>query len=295
MMPVRNAVRKAGPLQAMRRMIPLDRIFSKQILLKIDRYKPNIRFQFDNSKYFVKIAETGDELKKALKLRHKVFYEEILHRRKLLGIDLDKFDFKCDHLLMFEKESSKLIGTYRFNCSSFTNNFYSSTEFNIKNILALPGIKMELGRACIRREFRTNFTIALLWKGITEYVQATGSQYLFGCSSIHTLDVGEIARFYCMLKEKEAWTDEFRVRPKAAFKIKHFKKKVAEIVATKGTTDADNAEIQIPPLIRFYLKAGAKLCGDPIIDKDFQCADFFTLMNMENLSKEVDQKFRVQK
>eukprot|EP00831_Metopus_contortus_P025310 TRINITY_DN21848_c0_g1_i1.p2 TRINITY_DN21848_c0_g1~~TRINITY_DN21848_c0_g1_i1.p2 ORF type:complete len:106 (-),score=23.41 TRINITY_DN21848_c0_g1_i1:22-339(-) len=76
-------------------------------------------------------------------------------------------------LMIINKSDDALIGTYRLNCTKFSNNFYSATEFNIDAILELPGDKVELGRACVHPDFRNGMTIALLWKGPVSYTHLT--------------------------------------------------------------------------------------------------------------------------
>eukprot|EP00831_Metopus_contortus_P025311 TRINITY_DN21848_c0_g1_i3.p1 TRINITY_DN21848_c0_g1~~TRINITY_DN21848_c0_g1_i3.p1 ORF type:complete len:129 (-),score=13.83 TRINITY_DN21848_c0_g1_i3:58-444(-) len=99
-------------------------------------------------------------------------------------------------LMIINKSDDALIGTYRLNCTKFSNNFYSATEFNIDAILELPGDKVELGRACVHPDFRNGMTIALLWKGLSEYMSASESRFFFGCSSIKSMDYMFILNVY---------------------------------------------------------------------------------------------------
>ena len=130
---------------------------------KIRNYEPNIRFQFERGPYSVKTASDGAELEECLKLRFNVFHKEFMNKRREIGVDIDKLDYVCDHLVIKDRRSGSIIGTYRLNCSKFTAgtspaplgheasaNFYSTTEFQMDKLLALPGVKLELG-SCLHQ------------------------------------------------------------------------------------------------------------------------------------------------
>lgn len=45
---------------------------------------------------------------------------------------------------------------------------------------------------------------------------------------------------------------------------------------------------RVPPLIKGYLKLGAKVCGEPAWDPDFNAADFPVLLSMAGM----DERYR---
>ncbi len=259
---------------------------------QLDRYRPHVRFLLENKRYTVKMAENGDDLRQVLLLRHAVFYEELLHIRHPLGLDFDRFDLKCDHLMLIDRESGACVGTYRFNCSLFTRNFYTATEFNIREILQLPGVKVELGRACVHADHRTGAAILLLWKGIAEYAKHTGAQWLFGCSSIKTMDMDDLVALHGYFSVYHAGNGVVHAQPNRKFRIRQFDD-YYRFVSSIGGIDEEHAKALIPPLLKAYLKAGATVLGEPIIDRHFRCADFLTLLDMDKLNGQVGAKFEV--
>jgi putative hemolysin len=54
-----------------------------------------------------------------------------------------------------------------------------------------------------------------------------------------------------------------------------------------------NARKLIPSLLKSYIKTGAVVCGEPALDQDFQCIDFFTLLDVRNMKESVMKKFAV--
>jgi len=256
----------------------------------LKNYTPKVKINIENKKYIIKTLENAEELEDILKLRHRIYYEELLHKKTASGIDMDYFDLICDHLAVYDKAAGIFVGSYRLNASVFNNRFYSAKEFNIKNILALEGNKLELGRACIDKDYRNTLSIAMLWKGLTEYIKETKTRYLFGCSSVKTTLLDEIIPIYKYLQENHFSDETCRVHPKRKFKIKNLRRRL------KKSREFDITSSPFPnkylsSLLKFYLKVGALICGEPVIDRDFKCVDFFTLLDMQKLDKKIEDKF----
>ncbi len=259
---------------------------------QLKSYAPKLPVYLEKKKYIIKTADNFQELKQALKLRHDVFYEELLHKRRKSGLEMDRFDLRCDHLLVLEKSSGKIIGTYRLQSSLHSKHWYTATEFRMKQIQNLPGNKLELGRACVHRDFRTGLVISLLWEGIHAYMQASNTKYMFGCSSVKTTNKEEISRIYAYLKQQNHISDEHNVRPKGRFKLIDLPLSDNPASDQCGGTEKWIEEGKIPPLLMSYLNAGAKVCGKPALDKNFRCVDFLTLLEVSGLRERYDRKFR---
>lgn len=267
---------------------------------KPPRVKPHKRMKdfwahipllIDKKNYIVKTADSNEELHQALKLRHDVFLSELLHRHKRSGIDRDRFDRFCDHLLIIDKRDGAVIGTYRLQSSLHTRRWYTATEFHMRRIVKhLPGNKLELGRACVHPEHRNGITIALLWEGIVAYMSASETSYMFGCSSIKTMDKDEIKQIYYYLKQNGHTTDDHRVRPKGKFRVPGMKGHVRRNPTHHAILDHGSYREKIPSLLHSYLRVGAKVCGIPALDKSFRCIDFLTLLDVRDLSKKYTDK-----
>jgi putative hemolysin len=62
------------------------------------------------------MAETLQDLIDCQRLRYLVFNCELgegLARSAQIGLDRDRYDFICDHLLVRDASSGRLVGTYR--------------------------------------------------------------------------------------------------------------------------------------------------------------------------------------
>ncbi|MCB0340919.1 MAG: GNAT family N-acetyltransferase [Pseudobdellovibrionaceae bacterium] len=253
----------------------------KLLHLKINKFQPKIRFQIDLGQYLVKTAETVEELHKVLRLRHQVFIEEGLGLNRIGGVDFDRYDLLGDHILLIKKDDNEVIGTYRLVCSLFSNKFYSENEFDLDSFFSVPGVKLELGRACIHPDHRTGAAIHLVWKGMGRYAKLVGADYLFGCTSLYTTNFGEANAVLNSFKP-DSYSDEHHIRPIGIYR---FQNRNSAIVS------AERALELTPPLLRSYINAGAKIYGEPALDEDFNCSDVLTILDMSQLSEKHAKKY----
>ncbi|MBL8995138.1 MAG: GNAT family N-acetyltransferase [Spirochaetia bacterium] len=266
-------------------------------------FSPRLHIEIRRHRYTVKSVENVRELEDVLKLRHEVYYGELLGRRVQEGIDTDAFDAVCDHMMIAENDSGRVVGTYRLNASAFNKRFYSQKEFRIDRILALPGGKLEIGRACIHRDFRNGAVFSLLWRGVLEYRNRVGARYLFGCSSIPVTDPVKGAAIHRYLWEKYPAPPDRRVEPRFFRRLPGFsrlrkffqKKSVSEIVELASREVGANEPLMnlVSELLLFYLRAGAVICGPPALDRAFRCIDFFTLIDLEQVGERARRHFRI--
>jgi len=248
---------------------------------KLFQYKAKFAFHIETENYVIKTAERLKELYLVFKLRQEAF---LLNDQKSVIpflIDIDEHDFNCDHVVIMDKKSGRICGTYRMQTSLTTNHFYSQGEFDLGSFLKQPGIKLELGRACIHPDFRNGAVIDLLWKGIARYMQLTNSNYLFGCSSVkltHPKSVGELNSY---LKANEWLSDEFGIRPTRGH----------EMPELKDENFDDSVKKNLPSLLRSYIQAGAVVHGNPALDRDFDCIDYFTILDMRKVTPSFSRRY----
>ena len=143
----------------------------------------------------VRLAQTAAEVRRAQKLRYRVFYQEggaLADARKLLvRRDIDAFDPICDHLLVIDHAAGEnglrrkpaVVGTYRLlrqEMAEQHGGFYSSAEFDVGELVARqPGLRfLELGRSCVLADYRNKRTLELLWHGIGAYTTRHRSDVL---------------------------------------------------------------------------------------------------------------------
>ncbi len=243
---------------------------------------------FEKGSFIIKTIENRFELKEVLKLRYQVFHKEYRKKKFPFGIDVEALDSIADHLVIIDKESEKIVGTYRLICSEFSNVFYSQSEFAIQGFFELPGVKLELSRACIHKDFRKGVVMNLLWRGLIKYMGEVKAKYLFGCSSIKTMDPMEVALVVNHFRSEGQLLNAIEAHPLPIFEMARLGVSFDEgaIAVSKPVED------MIPPLLQSYLKAGAKLAPVPALDRDFKCVDFFTVLDIDSLTQIYERRYR---
>lgn len=268
-----------NPLRALKNLNPVK--FLKDRKFPLRNFQPKVHVCQTSDTFILKTADSIFELKQALSLRHDIFYTEMQNRQTDNNLDIDDLDNICDHLIIIDKKSHKIVGTYRLISSAFSDVFYSEGEFDISEVKKLPGNKLELGRACIHPDYRTGAIINLLWKGIAEYIKKTNTKYLFGCASVPTTNSLEAANLLSYLRSKELSVDDYAVKPTEKYR--------AELPAAEAKT-----EMELPALIQSYILAGAKFYGQPALDKDFACFDFFMMLKVDEMSRLFRRRYRLE-
>ena len=226
------------------------------------------------SKLTLSLASTPEEVREVQRLRYKVFIDAMGLSALVNadGLDRDEFDSFCDHLIVRDSKTLKVVGTYRVlgpNGARKIGKFYSEQEFDLSRLQNLRGSIAEAGRACIHPDYRSGGVIMLLWAGLAAYMKREHCDYLIGCASVSLADGGHnAAALYHALCTTNLAPPEYRVVPHLPF-----------------PTDEREPGHQphVPPLIKGYLRGGAWVCGDPAWDPDFHCADFFLLLPLARL------------
>lgn len=247
-------------------------------------FRAKVAIDFDAGEYRVKTAQTSFEVERALRLRYSIFLRELQGKRLPFALDVDRHDFECDHLLIIRQSTGEVVGTYRLLCSLFVDRFYSEGEFRLAPLLSEPHTKLELGRACIHVEHRNGAVMQLLWRGVTEYMKATQARFLFGCSSVQSLEAEKLQDLLNRLDRFDAFDGVAGIEPTAKYHPDVHGMRFLPPNHHFPALSAEDAPLEIPALIVGYLRAGAKLAALPAIDIDFSCVDLFTVLDFQNMN-----------
>lgn len=253
-------------------------------------FQQKISLELSSGRFVARTARNEQDLEKILELRKYVFHREFARRRFSWRSERDQFDDYADHLGIYDTERQLLIGTYRLINSTHANDFYSATEFWIEGVTCLQGVKLELSRACVHPDYRNGAILSLLWKAIAQYARLVGAEYLFGLSSVPSTNLHEIVGIYRYL-QKQGFVDfGYNVIPRDKYAIRDLPKVMATQLKLSGL-NVECIDDQVPPLLKSYLRAGAKVCSYPVIDNAFKCADFLTVLPLRQLSPAFSRRF----
>lgn len=235
-----------------------------------------------SERLFAELAASAREVREAQALRYRVFGEEMGAQLKgVAGLDIDDFDDHCQHLLVRDAQSGRVVGCTRL--LSDTNavrlgRFYSEGEFELGSITRLKGRLLEVGRTCIAPEFRQGSAIAVLWSGLAGYITLHGFDYLFGCASVPLGDQDLQAAAIMNRLRRQALSPEcLRVTPR--------------VPLLTAQVSEDILDAPLPALLRAYVRLGARACGEPCRDPDFGVADVLMLLNVDELNPSYSRHF----
>lgn len=238
----------------------------------------------------VRLAAAPHEIMAAQTLRYRVFFEEggaspdVESRRA--GRDICRFDEVCDHVVVVE--SGEVVGAYRLLRSEVARRnfgFCSAAEFDVGALIARhPQLNfMELGRSCVAEGFRGKRTVEALWRGVWAYALNHGVDAMFGCASFPGTDPRRHAAALAALSSVSAIEPEWRVAPSPG----------ARRVEAPPAPDSDTraAIRDLPPLVKGYLRLGARFGADAVIDETFGVTDVFVLLRVANIQARYLQHF----
>ncbi|GGC02272.1 GNAT family N-acetyltransferase [Pseudoduganella buxea] len=233
----------------------------------------------------VGMATTSHDVRAVQRLRYRVFVENLglTALKRADGLDSDEFDEHCDHLVVRDVDSLKIVGTYRLLSPAGARRLgrvYSENEFDLGRLNGLRGRMVEAGRACVHPDYRGGSVLMMLWAGLLDYVRRQHCDYFVGCASISLADGGHNAvAVYDTLRRTHLAPAEYRVTPHLPFP--HEKLEAARTA-------------QVPPLLKGYLRSGAWICGEPAWDPDFDSADLFVLLPLANMDARYARHYGVE-
>jgi len=251
---------------------------TESVLIAAEKPAPGTRSSAE-PRYSLLLSTDPAQVEAAQRLRYDVFSSEpgFALTRQDTGLDVDRFDEHCDHLLVREDNSGELVGCYRMLSPAgavAAGGLYTATEFDIEALDSLRPSLVEMGRAVVHRDHRNGAVVLLMWAGILAYLDRCGYDYVTGCVSVPVAGDGEppgtqIRGVRDFVLRRHAAPANCRVHPHRPVIIDG--RPLDEI--------SPPARPVIPPLMRGYLRLGARICGEPAYDADFGVGDFPALLD----------------
>jgi L-ornithine Nalpha-acyltransferase len=248
----------------------------------------------------VRLAESKSDIRRAQRLRYRVFYEEMAASPSLTAQmrrrDEDPYDAICDHLLVTDMSKTgrllspwqngrkaKVVGTYRLlrqEMAERGRGFYTQGEFNIQPLIAAQprGTRfLELGRSCVLEPYRTKRTVELLWHGLWTYVRENKVDVMIGCASFEGTDPSAHAMALSLLHHQSLAPPEWRCRA-------HDRHYQSMDLIPKDQLDLKAALKAMPPLIKGYMRLGAFVGDGAVVDHQFGTTDVLIVMPVAKIN-----------
>lgn len=248
-------------------------------------------------KLTVNWANCEDDVRQAQHLRYRVFATEMGAKLTppagmMPGLDLDAFDPFCDHLLVkavscSDDEDGLLVGTYRVlapDAARRAGGLYIDTEFDLAPLSGLRARAVELGRSCVHPSWRSGGVILALWSALCRYMHLHRLETMIGCASVGLKDGGQSAEaLWRSLRTTHLVEPRWQVQPRIALPLES-----DDMPAASGGV---GRMISTPPLIKGYLRCGARVLGPPALDKAFNTADLPMMLQLRDLAPRYRKHF----
>ena len=242
----------------------------------------------DGTEFLIKLAEAPEELRAAQRLRYRVFVEELGGKTDpasaILGLERDQFDAYFDHLILQDKTlpaGDDVIAVYRLlrgEVAAETAGFYAASEFQLAKIATCGRRVLELGRSCVDARYRNGLAMHYMWSGLADYVCAHDIEILFGAASFQGTDPAAIAHALTYLHHNHLAPSDLRVAATGPDAVPLNQLSVKDM-------DRRKAVLQIPPLIKSYLRLGGKVGAGAYIDHAFNTIDVCLVMDTARMSQ----------
>ncbi|WP_299657930.1 GNAT family N-acetyltransferase [uncultured Tateyamaria sp.] len=235
-------------------------------------------------KFRVALARTAEDLRAAQALRYDVFVRELGGSGGMVdhevGLEQDRFDPFFDHLLLHDDAAGQVVGVYRMlreAQAEAAGQFYSEDEYDVSPLRATGRRLLELGRSCVHHEYRGGPAMYHLWNGLAGYVAAHQIDIMFGVASFHGTDVQALAQPLSLLHHRHLAPEALRVRARPPHGV-------AMDILTEDRIDRRAAMVDVPALIKAYLRLGGVVGEGAYIDQAFNTVDVCLIMDTAAMS-----------
>lgn len=236
-------------------------------------------------KFRVAMAQTEADLRQAQALRYDVFIRELGGGGAMVDHDAqleqDRFDPYFDHMLLHDDATGQVVGVYRMlraEQAAAAGQFYSETEYDLTPLRASGRRLLELGRSCVHADYRGGTAMFHLWAGLADYVARHRVDIMFGVASFHGTDLQALAQPLSLLHHRHLAPQALRVHalPPNAQNMN---------LMAEDQIDRRAAMVQVPALIKAYLRLGGVVGAGAYVDHAFNTTDVCLIMDTGVMSE----------
>jgi putative hemolysin len=238
----------------------------------------------------LRLATSEADRMAAYRLRYDVFVREgratgpgIDHTRRT---EIDHWDAWAEHLLLIDARGpdERVVGTYRFlteEAARAAGGFYTETEFDLTRLARSGRRLLELGRSCLHPDYRGGVALHLLWDWLADYAAAERIGIVFGAASFPGTDLGVSGSSIALLMRDYPVAADLRPVSRAM---------PSPPVSALEPTGRRAAALAIPPLIKSYIKRGARVGDGCFVDTSFGCIDVCLVLEVDQLTASRDRR-----
>jgi len=227
-----------------------------------------------NARYLVGFAVSEQSIDEVLRLRYRVFNQELgegLAESHLTGMDRDKLDDQMTHLVVVERTTQEIVGTYRLQSIAHGlrhEGIYTAQEYDLSLLEPYFEVSAECGRACIAPEHRSAAVLILMWAGLRDFMRMQQLRWIIGCCSLTSQEPRDGWRALRTLRSKEVMHNSFYLPAMLPF-----------CCGPEPALETVEENYKLPKLFSAYMRLGAQVISEPAIDREFGTIDFLIMLD----------------
>ncbi|AUC55355.1 MAG: GNAT family N-acetyltransferase [Sagittula sp.] len=234
--------------------------------------------------FTVRLARDAADVAAAQRLRYDVFVAELGGDGPLVDhenrLERDRFDPFFDHLLVCDPaRGDMVVGVYRLlrdDRAAEAGQFYSEDEYDLGPLRRSGRRLLELGRSCLHPDYRGGPAMFHLWQGLAAYVTDHGIEVLFGTASFHGTDIARLAQPLSLLHHRHLAPPDLRVRARNFQDMN---------LVPEADIDRVGAMLEVPALIKAYLRLGGCVGEGAYVDHAFNTTDVCLVMDTARMTE----------
>ena len=225
---------------------------------------------FSKGGYCARLAQTPEDLCKALQLRNEMF---VGHNTNNPTADADNFDPLCKHFIIEDAKTTELQACFRilhFDTGTSVCESYSAQFYGLNRLSSFPQPLIEIGRFCTAPYATDPNILRLCWSVLTRYVEMHNIGMMFGCCSFPGNEVAPFSEPLALLKDRhlapKKWAPGVKFAEIDAYAIR--------LASYKPTLRP--AIAMMPSLLRTYLSMGGWVSDHVVIYRNLNTFHVFT-------------------
>ncbi len=223
---------------------------------------------FRKGSYTVRLDANAADLRAAQRLRWQAFRAG----QGGDGVDADRYDALCRHVLVEEAAGGRLVCTFRImllNGGSQIAQCYSAQYYGLSGLQDYAGRMVEMGRFCIRPGLQDPDILRVAWGAMTRVVAEERVDLMFGCSSFGGIEAGDYLDAFAVLKARHLAPKRWLPAVKAP-NVFRFAARL------RRKPDLRAAMAKMPPLLKSYLMMGGWVSDHAVVDAEMNTLHVFT-------------------
>jgi len=237
-----------------------------------------IRVMEKSCKYIARLAKTDKDVRLTQALRANQFGANSICG----GMETDKFDANCNHVLIEDTTTGVLHGCFRFMdfaSGGDVSNSYSAQYYDLERLKGYDKPMLEIGRFCVRGGVRDYAVLRVAWAYLTRYVDHHHIALIFGCASFDGVNPLKYINAFALLKKHYLAPDKLKPQIKAV-EVFDFAAELSQYTPTLNVANQN-----MPALLRTYLGMGGWVSDHAVVDRKLGTLHVFTGVEVSAIPK----------